>query len=292
MFEFLASQQQTTDPATLKMIAVGVTSLGGGWAFYENFVRYEKLGRLVRLLRDTPTSRIGDLTPGLREVTGRLLAADEELRSPLQEIPCVSWAVLATRRKGSGEHAHTITVVRDEESCDTILRNKTGSLRIATGEFDELESNNESWYGGKGASSEVIQRFEKKYGQSAKGLKVHESVLPTRVNYTAVGTVVSEEGHLKLTGGPTGSLSLMSPKPESVIVAEFQAQRLTHHVLLVLIPFVMLSPTGFFMSMKTGAYSILTTFVVTVFAWVLLRAMEGSAAETAWSKVKKPKRKR
>lgn len=284
LFEVLAYQQPTTDPQHLRMIATIFPVIFGAMAFYHTFVQHRKLRRLVRVICDTPTSQIGDVQAGLREVTGQLLAADKELRSPLQGIPCVSWIVGATRQISDGEHTRTKTVVGDSASCDAILRDKTGSLRITMGGFEELESTNEFSVGGDVASSEAIEKFEKKYDQSAKGLTVFEFVMPTRVDYTAVGTVVSEEGHLRLTSGSSDSVSLLSPKPESVIVSEFQAQRLTHRVLLVLIPFVMLSPIGFFVSTKAGLYSLLTTFVVTVSAWVILSAMERRASSTARSK--------
>ncbi len=102
MFEFLAYQQPTTDSDNLRMAAIFFPIVFGAMAFYHTFVPHRKLRRLVRVLRDTPTSRIGDVEPGLREVTGQLLAADEELRSPLQGIPCIYYCVEATRYQTSG----------------------------------------------------------------------------------------------------------------------------------------------------------------------------------------------
>jgi hypothetical protein len=266
------------------MLATCLPICFGAIAFYHTFVQHRKVRRLVRVLCDTPTSHIGDVEPGLREVTGKLLAADEELRSPLQGIPCIYYRVEATRYQRSGVNnsgRHEVTAFTEFESCGAILRDKSGSLAIDVLEIEEVQFEVKTWKGGKGASSKEIRRFEKKYGQPVE-VRLHEHVLPTGKKYTAIGTVVSDQGHFKLTSGPSGSL--LSPKPESVLVSEFQAQRLTHQVLLVLISFVMLSPTGLLMSMETGLYSILTTFVVTVFAWVVLRAMERSASKTAWSK--------
>jgi hypothetical protein len=262
------------------MLAVGLPIICGAGTLCHAFLKRRKLAQRLEFVRGTPTSRIGDLQPGLQKVTGRLAAADRVLRSPLSDKRCVSWHVSAKRFVTSGSQQQWQDVYSFSDSCAAVLRDESGEIQIA--EWTQ-HCEQETWTVGSlfrgRVPRNVVQRFEKRFRQSAKGLTISESVLATGGGYTAIGNVLSGKGRLKMTFEPTWSL--LSSKPESDIVSEIRAQATTSKVHFVLSILVMLSPAGFLVSTQAGLYSMLVVFSLTAVMWTVRKIAESNASKTA-----------
>src|SRR4051812_36447187 len=84
----------------------------------------------VRLIDETPTSTVRQLTPGLAEVAGRVVALGRRLEAPMSGCPCVYYHFQVQERRSSGRSGHWVTVIDDRKIIEFGVDDGTGTALV------------------------------------------------------------------------------------------------------------------------------------------------------------------
>lgn len=131
------------NPAFFAFLGGGALCGLGGWLCLQQAAAK---ARVAALIRDTRTSKVKDLRPGLVEVQGRIRAVDrgQPMLAPLSGRSCVYYSFVVEegvqRSTGSGKNRRTKTVwvnrVRDVGRRAFVLDDGTGTVQV---DFERAE---------------------------------------------------------------------------------------------------------------------------------------------------------
>ena len=106
--------------------ALSSTALGVGLTF-EAFRRFG----MAKLIKNTPTSKISELTDGYREVSGRITKGKSALKAPMSGKQCVFYSFRVTEGSDAGENGNERTLIHDNKRVRCSIYDGTGSADIA-----------------------------------------------------------------------------------------------------------------------------------------------------------------
>lgn len=129
----------------------------------------------LKLVRDTETSRISALKPGLREVKGRL--EGKGLVSPLAKKECLLFDLHVEEYRKSGKSGHWRTVIRDLKCDELWLDDGTGKLRLEpAGAELLLEVDQRQKSGTFNDATPEVEAMLREYGKSSTGFVFNKSM--------------------------------------------------------------------------------------------------------------------
>ncbi len=82
------------------------------------------------IMQRLPTTPIGELTGGLREIKGEVSALSGSIQSPRSHVPCVYYRFHVEEEQGSGKHRHWVTMLDLTESAHCLISDDTGACEI------------------------------------------------------------------------------------------------------------------------------------------------------------------
>jgi len=116
----------------------------GGYTLWLSFATWNK----IRVLQNTPTSRVRSAAQGFVELSGRALPQiNTELKAPLTGMPCVWWRFKVEDRNGSGKSVNWSIVHKDTSAMPFVLDDGTGQCLIDPEGADVYPAETSIWYG-------------------------------------------------------------------------------------------------------------------------------------------------
>ena len=184
----------------------------------------QKPGKLVRQIKELPTTPIAKLKPGLVEVKGEVSALDVPLESPVTRELCVYFHFRVLETRGGGKHSRTIVIVDDKQYAKCLVEDETGSCELDLREaklFLDVDSHGRSGLF-KSATPEFEQLLQTRYGESAKGwifnknLNYKEIALEEGEQVYVLGTAENLGGAgMRITKGLVDDVFVVSDKSET-----------------------------------------------------------------------------
>ena len=189
---------------------IATACLGGGIAaIYEAYRQHVAANRI----KDTPTSQIGGLTDGYREIKGRIAKGDKKLQSPMTGKQCVyySFTVAESHQDGDKE------ILCDKKSTRFYLKDGTGTaaLEIDGAEL-VLDVDHHDKSGSFNAASPKLEAILKRYDKSSKGLLFNKN-LKYEETILEVGDELYVLGPAKMV---KGSICFKAIRGQSLIVSD------------------------------------------------------------------------
>jgi tetratricopeptide (TPR) repeat protein len=151
-------------------------------------------------IKDTPTSQIGGLTDGFREIKGRIDKGDKKLHSPMSGKWCVYYAFAVTESSNDSSKE----IISDKKSTRCYLDAGTGTAAI---ELDEaelvLDVDHHDKSGTFNSASPKLETILKRYGKNSKGLLFNKE-LQYEETILEVGDELYVLGPAKMVKGTIG----------------------------------------------------------------------------------------
>lgn len=176
--------------------AMAGTTLGAVF-FFEAFRR---LG-MAKLIKNTSTSQISELTDGYREVSGRITKGKSALKAPMSGKQCVYYSFRVTEGSDAGENGSERTLIHDNKRVRCSIYDGTGSADIDLNRVTLLLDNERHETSGIfNSASKKLESTLKKYGKTSKGwvfnksLKYKETVLEVGDEVYVLGPVTVVKG--------------------------------------------------------------------------------------------------
>jgi len=147
---------------------IATACLGGGIAaIYGAYRQHVAANRF----RATPTSQIGGLTDGYREIKGRIAKGAKKLRSPMAGKQCVYYAFTVTETVTESDNGNLLKeIISDKKSTRCYLDDGTGTAAIELdGAELVLDVDHHDNSGSFNAASPKLDAILKRYGESSKG---------------------------------------------------------------------------------------------------------------------------
>ena len=191
-----------------------------------------KNGKMARLIRETPTSKIAELKEGLVEVKGHVRPLSEPLESPLSKRSCVyyQFKVQERRRRHTGKSTshYWVTVINDEQSVPCLVEDETGAAEVALLEANLVLDTDTRMRSGffNDASPELEQTLNQRYGRSSRGfifnrtMRYTETVLEERDPLYVLGTAEIQSGRRPRLNKSEGIL-IVSDKGEHTLQSRY-----------------------------------------------------------------------
>ncbi len=198
-------------------------------------IKFVRARARLRLIEETPYSRVEELQHGVSKVKGHVAAQRPLLQSPMSGQPCVYFHFLVeeqrTRTTRNGNHTSTTTywakVIDDEQAIPVALGDETGQVGLDLGNAEVVL--NDAEHRSSGTFNSAPKRLERalndRYGRSSKGwifnktMRYTESLLEDGAWVTVVGDV---------QGGRSGSLRF-SAGDNPLIVSDKSGKNLLRH---------------------------------------------------------------
>jgi len=196
-------------------------------------------------MRKTPTTRVRDLTPGFRELKGKVAASGELLRSPLTKSRCVFFELKVeeerTSRSGGSSSTNWHTVVEDRQTAGLMLDDGTGQCPVDIADAELMFEPDTQRKSGilNDAPPEVETTLQERYGISSEGalfnksMRYTETVLKPGEMLYVLGTAVPRGNGLTME--KAGDLFIIGDRTEGVIAGKFSSAALAKMVLSVVL---------------------------------------------------------
>jgi hypothetical protein len=121
----------------------------------------------AKRIKNKPTSKIGELTEGTREINGRITRGDEKLQSPMAGKPCVYYSFTVSQDKGE---AGWELIICEKKSTRFYLEDGTGTAAIEIdGAELVLDTDRHESSGSFNSASPRLEAILARYKKSSKG---------------------------------------------------------------------------------------------------------------------------
>lgn len=193
---------------------------------------YKQL-KLRNIVRDTPTSKVGNIKEGLAEVYGDVVPINLQ-RSPITGTECAYYSYDVQEYRSSGKHHHWYTIDRGSSNNEFYIQDETGQCKIRpyNAEFKVDPTFNAPTSGG--FPPNVLQFFQQRNIPLTGGLfgfprtlRVMETTLvPGKKLYvfgTAVPDPASRAGNMYyvITKGDKPPLLIISERAEGNVLSGY-----------------------------------------------------------------------
>lgn len=195
---------------------------------------------MAKRIKDTPTSKIGEITDGYREIKGRVVAADQTkmLKAPLSGYECVYYEFEVTEPREGGDR----TVVSDVKTAPWDLDDGTGVASVdLEGAKLNLDTDRHGRSGFWKPHSPKLEYALAKYNKSGKGwvfsknLEYNETILEEGDRLYVLGPATVAEGRVCFKASGDQPL-IVSDKSERDLLAEQKDVMHNFMLLAVLLP--------------------------------------------------------
>lgn len=195
-------------------------------------------GQRLRVISDTPTTPVSQLTSGAAEVKGRVTLMGPGVVSPLSRTPCVLFRFEVQEWKQNGRHGHWHTIINDLQDGGLGLDDGSGKVRLQAREAELLlDTDAHAKSGTFNAASPELEATMQAYGRSTKGwifnkgLKYSETMLQQGDELYALGAVLSApEGGWELRKGAASPYFIVSDWGEERLLEHFAGSRVWRFV--------------------------------------------------------------
>ena len=191
-----------------------------------------RLQSRVRLMEQTPTSNMGELRPGFREIRGTVQPSDDVVKAPWSGDACVYFEFKVVgerdrpRHRTGKQYATWVTVVHDRQFRHCVLGDDTGRCTVDLERAELILDPDSHTRSGflRDAPEELEGALQRRYGTSARGrafnhaMRVEETVIKRGDRLYALGQVSGSaaSGFTITSGGP---LFLVSSRRESELLS-------------------------------------------------------------------------
>jgi len=220
----------------------------------------------AKRIRDTPTSRIGDVRGGYQEVKGRLVAPERGrmLKAPLTGKRCVYYEFTVTETTGGSDGGSTRTIIQDKRNAGCQLDDGTGVANIdLTGAELALDTDRHEKSGFLRPASPKFDSVLAKYNKRSKGLlfnkdlEAKETVLEEGDRLYVLGPAKIVKGRVTFRASG-GQPMIVSDKSERDLLAQCNTKAAGYTLGAVLLPVaavIALIAFGPFSEIKTDKQS-------------------------------------
>jgi COMPASS component SWD3 len=197
---------------------------GGIAAIYSTYRQLVAANRI----KDTPTSKISELTDGFREIKGRIVKGDKKLHSPMSGKQCVYYAFTVTESNDDSSKE----IISEKKSTRCYLDDGTGTAAIELdGAELVLDIDHHDKSGTFNSASPELEKILKRYGKSSKGLlfnkelKYEETILEAGDELYVLGPAQMVKGSIcfKTDGGQS---LIVSDKSERELLQKHDSKSL------------------------------------------------------------------
>ncbi|MBT3218301.1 MAG: hypothetical protein HN348_04365 [Proteobacteria bacterium] len=164
-----------------------------------------KWGNIAHLIRDVPTTPVGQISEGLTEVKGAVSALSEELISPMTRTHCVYFRFVVKEKKSSGKNSYWKTIIDDQQYATCLIEDDTGGCEVDIAASKLLLA--VDYHCRSGTFNDAPSQLEEtlaEYGRTSQGIvfnkamRYEETVLEVGDNMYVLGEVVPREGEFPL----------------------------------------------------------------------------------------------
>ena len=121
----------------------------------------------AKRIKNTPTSKIGELTEGTREIKGRITERGKKFRAPMTEKPCVYYEFTVTQKAGDDGAS---TIIHDKTIARCHVDDGTGEASInLDGAELVLDTVRHESSGTLNSASPRLEAILARYKKSSKG---------------------------------------------------------------------------------------------------------------------------
>ena len=181
--------------------------------------------RLAKLIADTPTTPISDLTNGFVEVKGKVSALSEALISPMTKSNCVYYRFHVQERIQQGKSSKWVTRIDESDHKLCLLEDGSGAVELDLITADlRLQPDTSDNSGFLNSMSPEMEELLNEYGFSStslvfnKTLKIEETVLEIGDEVYALGECVLRDNEFpEITQGANG-IYLVSDHSEDALI--------------------------------------------------------------------------
>ena len=184
----------------------------------------------AKRIKDTPTSQIGGLTDGFREIKGRIVKGDKKLHSPMSGKQCVYYTFTVTESHDDSSKE----IISEKKSTRCYLDDGTGTAAI---ELDRaelvLDVDHHDKSGTFNSASPELEKILKRYGKSSKGLlfnkelKYEETILEAGDELYVLGPAQMVKGSICFKAVRGQSL-IVSDKSERELLQKHDSKSLLY----------------------------------------------------------------
>ena len=186
-----------------------------------------RLSTIAHLIRDVPTTPIGEIEEGLIEVKGTVSALSAELISPLTRSHCVYFRFVVKEKKSSGKNSYWRTVVDDQQYATCLIEDESGGCEVDLSQSKLLLAVDHHCRSGTfNDAPPELEATLAEYGRTSHGLvfnktmRYEETVLEVGDNMYVLGDAVARDGEFTLiTKGD--SEFIVSDKSERELLARY-----------------------------------------------------------------------
>lgn len=187
---------------------------------------FSKKAKVKRLLKKTPSMRIGEFLGGeAGRITGRVIFAGETLVAPLTGRKCSYYQVEVQEYRSSGKSGHWYTIINEERAGDIILNDGTNYCMIGKGTLKSYLNMDANYNSGtfKNATPELeaflVSRGYKSTGLLGlnKSIRYKEGILEENEVFTAAGIGAWTTGRPSNVNLPGSRYLLLGPMPDGCI---------------------------------------------------------------------------
>ena len=151
---------------------------------------------LLRLIEDTPTTMISNISGGLTEIKGSIVSTDIPLISPLSKKKCVYLHLLIEQRISRGKSSYWKTMVDKKLIREFNLDDGTGQARIELAQAEvEFEVDNHRSCGFLSDAPPDFKEVLSQHGLSTEGLIFNNT-------FRCAETILEEGDKLYVLGEP------------------------------------------------------------------------------------------
>ena len=198
----------------------------------------------AKRIKDTPTSKIGDVRGGYREIKGRVVAPDRSrmLTAPLTGKRCVYYEFTVAETTGGSDGGSTTTIIHDKRNAGCQLDDGTGVANIAlAGAELVLDTDRHEKSGFLRPASKKFDAVLAKYNKRSKGLvfnkdlEAKESILEEGDRLYVLGPAKVVKGRVSFKVGG-GQPMIVSDKSERDLLAQCNTKAIGYTLGAVLLP--------------------------------------------------------